>query len=115
MICIGIGFGKLAWRGKFGGIEQVIIELVVGRERALSLMPMTAHDRWRAAIAGGIGGSLGGDVILREHPRPLVVSSSQSAGNRILLPPECGQRAPGPVYREPTGSDNNSRPRAEDK
>ena len=45
------GFGRLDYgEGKFGGTEQVIVELMDGRQRALSLIFWTVRDAWAAAM-----------------------------------------------------------------
>ncbi len=45
------GFGRLSCgEGKFGGAEQVIVELLDGRQRALSLILWTVRDAWAAAM-----------------------------------------------------------------
>ncbi|AWN35678.1 hypothetical protein [Methylobacterium radiodurans] len=45
------GFGKMAWgEGKFGGVEQVIVTLNDGTERALSCILQNVVDAWRAAM-----------------------------------------------------------------
>lgn len=45
------GFGQLSWgEGKFGEIEQVIVELLDGRPRALSHVLWTVRDAWAAAM-----------------------------------------------------------------
>jgi hypothetical protein len=50
IVCIGTGYGRLAFgEGKPGG-EQVIVELRDGTQRALSLVLMTVRDGWAAAM-----------------------------------------------------------------
>lgn len=51
IIMTGTGWGKLRWgEGKWGGIEQVIVERKNGDQRALSSVMQNVFDAWLALL-----------------------------------------------------------------
>ncbi len=50
-VATATGYGQLGFgEGKFGGVEQVVVTLLDGRQRALSLILQNAIDAWRSAL-----------------------------------------------------------------
>lgn len=51
IVMTGTGWGKLRWgEGKWGGLEQVIVERKDGSQRALSSVLQNVHDAWLTLI-----------------------------------------------------------------
>jgi len=47
IVTIGSGWGKLRWgEGKWGGVEQMIVERTNGDQRALSSILQNVFDAW---------------------------------------------------------------------
>lgn len=50
-LTVATGWGELGWgEGKYGGVDQVIVELNDGKKRALSSILQNVIDMWRRAM-----------------------------------------------------------------